>query len=480
MLQFLCLLVLCGLLTQNVQGNGFPMALTNLSPEMLQQLLSQRMNSQEWADHLQSLPLEDLVKNGIKQGSGGGGFLSGIPLVGGLVNNVVGGVLGLKIKEVSLLQLDIKFDKSEFRFIVTIPADVEVEVKCPLSLMGRIFHLKLHLDIQVGVRLVKHPETGHIKLTIENCRNNPGHLKIAVLEKFGPLFHLINKVVALVTSILDKTLPHLLQKELCPLANGLVQGVLDLLQGSMDEKMFHMFPGSFHLYEDSLQLVYEGQNPGGQSIMIPPDSHPLPSIPLDGSPMNMVLSSNYLESAFQALLPPRVFNLGGQSECAVLVHQIAAVVRKVSHIQAVQITTGTPSLSLSVGKIQLWQPIEIRVYTEHPAGAYGPLFTIRLNIVWLAHPSLDGGKLIFTLHSPRLENLSLVGSAAGNYDVQHLTGLILRAVSACLLPHQNQMLAEGIPVPLVQELGLTSQNIAAGKVRQLAPFLEHRDLAILI
>ncbi|KAL8179872.1 UNVERIFIED_CONTAM: hypothetical protein K2H54_073760 [Gekko kuhli] len=456
MLPFLCLLVLGGLLTQNAEGNRYPQAIANLSPEMLHQLISQRMNSQDWQDRLLSLPLEDAVKNGMKQG-GGGGFLSGLPILGGLVNNVVSGVLGVKIKKVSLLELDIKLDPHEARLIVTIPADIEVEVKCPLSLMGRLVHLKVYLDVQIGVRLLKDPYTGHIKLTIENCQNNPGHIRITLLENISPLFQLINNVVRLVTNILEKTVPHILQKELCPLANGLVQSVLDLLQGSMHSEMFHMSPESFSLYDDRMQLAYESkvEMPGGHSVMIP-DSGPLPSMPLEGSAMNMVMSGQYLTKAVQALAPPQVLNLACQIK-------VGAEYSEASNVWAQNIRIGELSLSLAVGRSRMWLPVEVPVYTGHPSGGYGPRFIVRLNLDFLAHPSIVAGKLVFSLHNPRTQDLRLQSSSVGNFDAQHVTVIITQIASECIMPHLNRHLAQGIPMPLVQNVDSSSLHIAAGK-----------------
>ncbi|XP_077192484.1 BPI fold-containing family B member 1-like [Paroedura picta] len=463
MLPFLCLLVLCGLLAQNAQGNGSPLAIANFSPEMLHQLISQRMNSQDFTDHLQRLPLEGVIKNGMRQSSGGG-FLSGIPLLGGLVNKVVVGLLGVKIKKVSLLELDVKLDKDETRLIITIPADIELEVKCPLHLAVKLVHLKLYLDVQVGVRLVKDPYTGHIKLTIENCQNNPGHLRVTVLENVNPLFQLVNKVVRLVTDIVEKTVPHLLQKELCPLANGLVQSVLDLLQGSFTSQMhnerFQLTPESFRLHDGSLQMVYGGNvpMPEGHSI-----SAPLPSVSRGDSRLNMALSHNYVASMLETLLPAQTLTLGSQGKDPPFRQEIAAVLPRAHDVQALQIRTGTLSLSLAVGRIQVRLPIEIRAYRENPVGAYGPLFVIRINLVLLAHPSVSGGKLILSLHTPSIESISLLSSSIGNFDAQHLTGMLTRVMSTYLVPYVNRILAEGIPIPLVHNLGVDSMQVVAGK-----------------
>ncbi|XP_048354017.1 BPI fold-containing family B member 1 [Sphaerodactylus townsendi] len=474
MLPFLSLFILGSLLTQNAQGNSQPLAIARLSPELLQhytlRVISRQMDPRALKDRLQSLPLEETVKEGLRQGNGGG-LLTGLPLVGGLVNNVLGNILKIKINKITLLDLQIKLHKHETKIIVTIPADIELEVRCPLSLLGSILRLKLYLDIQVGVRVVKDPLTGHIKLTIENCHNNPGHLRITLLNDYkkNPLVHFLNRTLRLVTDVLEKTVPNLLQKQLCPLLNGLVQNVLDLLQGSLSSQvhgeMFQLAPESFRLHDGSLNLVYEGQiqMPGGQIVTLPPDSVPISAKPLEGSPMNMILSGKYVALALRALLPPRVFNLGRQNEVAAFRSQIAAVIPKASNIRVLQIASGLPSLSLAVGKVEVWQPVEIRAFAEHPTEADRPLLTIRVTLALLAHPSIADGKMMFTLHRPRIASLVPVSSSIGNFDGQLLTGVMTRLLSASLLPHQNKILAEGIPIPLVQQLGLNSLRVSAGK-----------------
>uniref|UniRef100_A0A670IE58 Lipid-binding serum glycoprotein N-terminal domain-containing protein n=1 Tax=Podarcis muralis TaxID=64176 RepID=A0A670IE58_PODMU len=52
----------------------------------------------------------------------------------------------------------------------------------PLNL-GRLLHVKLYLDIQVAVRILTDPVSGHVKLVVGNCHNNPGHLRITLLNK---------------------------------------------------------------------------------------------------------------------------------------------------------------------------------------------------------------------------------------------------------------------------------------------------------
>ncbi|XP_054837253.1 BPI fold-containing family B member 1-like [Eublepharis macularius] len=470
MLPFLCLVILCGVLTQNAQGYDNPLAIASLSPQLLQQLISHRMNTQELKDRLQGLPLEDVIKKGAREGNRGGGFLSGIPLLGGLLNNVIGNILGVKINNVELLKLNIGFDEREAKIIVTIPADIELELKLPLNLFSRLLHLKLYLDIQVGVRVDRDPSTGHVRLIIGNCHNTPGHLRITVLDNANFVVRTVNNVVKLVTDVLEKTLPHLLQKELCPLVNGVVQNVLDLLQGAFNSEMHgervQFLPESFDVHDGSFNLAYQGlmQRPGGQREVIRPDSVPLSAVPLEGSSMNMVLSSNYLSSAVRALLPPQSFNfdIASQGEGAAFRQQIAAVLPEASNVRMLQIASGVPSLSLTVGKIQLWQQIKIRFFTEHLTRDYRPLFILRATVAFTVHPSVIDGKMILALHSVRIQNLQLVNSDR-HFDVQRMANLIAQLVSTSLLPHQNKSLAVGIPLPLVQNLGLRSLHVTVGK-----------------
>ncbi|KAF7248705.1 Short palate, lung and nasal epithelium carcinoma-associated protein 2A, partial [Varanus komodoensis] len=135
------------------------------------------MDAQIWKQHLQKLPLHETLKGSIKPG----GLLGGIPIVGGLVNSLLDSILGVRIKNVELLKLDIQFDEREKHIFITIPADLEVEIHLPLHL-GRLLRIKLFLDVQVGVQLFTDPSTGYTRLVLGNCRNNPGHVRVTVLD----------------------------------------------------------------------------------------------------------------------------------------------------------------------------------------------------------------------------------------------------------------------------------------------------------
>lgn len=57
-------------------------------------VFSAQVDTQAWKRQLQNLPLQESLKNNMGQGGGATGFLGIGNVFGGLVNNIVGGVLG--------------------------------------------------------------------------------------------------------------------------------------------------------------------------------------------------------------------------------------------------------------------------------------------------------------------------------------------------------------------------------------------------
>ncbi|XP_053250713.1 BPI fold-containing family A member 2 [Podarcis raffonei] len=458
MFPVLALAIFYGLLAQNTQGYASPQAIVNLGPEMLQRLISHRLDSQALVGRLQNLPLQSILQGG----SGGLLGLGNLPVLGGLVDGLLGNILGVKIRNIELLRLDIRFDEVAKHIIVTVPADVEIEINLPLNL-GRLLHVKLYLDIQVAVRILTDPVSGHVKLVVGNCHNNPGHLRITLLNKKGPLLQTVNNLLRAVTDILEKTVPHLLQKELCPLVNMLLEDVLNLLQGSSSSyvhgDMIQLRPSSTSLRNGVMQIGYEGtvRLPGGQNYIVPSGTAPLPHAPLGDAPMNMLLSDHLLSAMLRAFLTPRAINIHSPQEITAFSQQMAALSGFKGAIRALQVSYGAPVLALTVGRIEVKQNIDVKVYSGRH------LFTVRATVTSLGAVSVAGGSLRLTLHLEGIDNLSLINSSVGNFDVQHLTSAISHLVSAFLLPHQNHLLAEGFPLPLVQQLGIDHLNAAPGQ-----------------
>ncbi|XP_012789097.2 uncharacterized protein LOC101556453 [Sorex araneus] len=89
--------------------------------------------------------------------------------------------------------------------------------------LPQVLRLELLKNIRIGARLEQMRNKTQVKL--EECYTPPGYLSIEVLEQLNPL--LVNEALLLITSTLDEALPFLLQKIVCPLAETLLNLLLE-------------------------------------------------------------------------------------------------------------------------------------------------------------------------------------------------------------------------------------------------------------
>uniref|UniRef100_A0A8C8YV28 Lipid-binding serum glycoprotein N-terminal domain-containing protein n=1 Tax=Prolemur simus TaxID=1328070 RepID=A0A8C8YV28_PROSS len=209
-------LLLCQGLLPQAQGEAQHLLHLRISNNQLETVISDLFSEHRILDRLVSLPMTGamsksvtvldhlpFVRKGLSKKSSGldlslvGDLLSGrsLPLLrdllqaGGLVvEDAKGPEVTLQILSDSLLQ---------------------VTLRCKLYLsLQEILRLKVIKNIRIGVRL---EHTGNkTKVAFEECHSPPGYLSIEVLEPMDSL--LVNKVLKLVTSVLDEALPFLLQK----------------------------------------------------------------------------------------------------------------------------------------------------------------------------------------------------------------------------------------------------------------------------
>uniref|UniRef100_A0A8C5KPQ7 BPI fold containing family B, member 5 n=1 Tax=Jaculus jaculus TaxID=51337 RepID=A0A8C5KPQ7_JACJA len=100
---------------------------------------------------------------------------------------------------------------------------LQVTLRCKLYLsLQELLWLKIIKNIRIGVRL---EQIGNkTQVVFEECHTPPGYLSIEILETNSLL---VNKLLKLLTSTLDESLPLLLQKIVCPVATDLLNLLLE-------------------------------------------------------------------------------------------------------------------------------------------------------------------------------------------------------------------------------------------------------------
>ncbi|XP_051829678.1 BPI fold-containing family A member 1-like [Antechinus flavipes] len=235
MLQIWGLVLFYGLLTQSsAQLEAIPVHPPNVlnspgsltQPDLLSGLLGGLTNGLHKANVLgilQNLPILDTLKS--VGGSSGG-------LIGGLLPKLTSIIPGLQdlisinVTNPVLLELGLEQSPDGHRLFVTIPLGMVLELKTFLT--GELLKLDVKLNIIVEVIAVRDKD-GKIHLVIGDCKHDPGSLKITLLEGVAP--SLLQELINTVTKTLIEQLPHLIQKEICPLLNEIL--------GNLDVTLIH-------------------------------------------------------------------------------------------------------------------------------------------------------------------------------------------------------------------------------------------------
>ncbi|XP_048205351.1 uncharacterized protein LOC125353737 [Perognathus longimembris pacificus] len=130
---------------------------------------------------------------------------------------------------------------------------LQVTLRCKLYLsLQKILWLKIIKNILIGVRL---EQVGNkTQVAIEECYTPPGFLDIEILQQTDSLP--VNRLLQLLSNLLDKVLPSLLQEVVCPTVTTLINSLLeDLLHISLPP--IYPGPDDFQYYVTSTEFTEE-------------------------------------------------------------------------------------------------------------------------------------------------------------------------------------------------------------------------------
>ncbi|XP_036604081.1 BPI fold-containing family A member 1-like [Trichosurus vulpecula] len=249
MIQIWGLVLLCGLLTQSsARLEAIPVdpasvlspAQSLTPPDISSSLLgglTKGLLDLNLLGILHDLPILDMLKPG---GGSSGGLIGGLlpkltSIIPGLQN-----ILLINVTNPVLLELGLEQSPDGHRLFVTIPLGMVLELKTLLT--GDLLKLDAKLNIIVELIAVRDKD-GKIHLQIGDCKQDPGSLKITLLERVAPI--LVQELVETVTKTLFETLPRVLQKEVCPLVNEILNGLDITLVHDVAELLIHGY--SLHL-----------------------------------------------------------------------------------------------------------------------------------------------------------------------------------------------------------------------------------------
>ncbi|XP_074825784.1 uncharacterized protein LOC141997358 [Natator depressus] len=134
----------------------------------------------------------------------------------GLLGAELTKVVGLRIEEVTAPNVTVDV-LSNSVLEITLKLKLHIAVKSPLDLLGEIIEVEVLKNITIAIR------RGDTSLVLEDCKTPLGYMDIKVLEASS--LPLENEILTLVTCVLDRTLPQILQKILCPVINAVVSSL---------------------------------------------------------------------------------------------------------------------------------------------------------------------------------------------------------------------------------------------------------------
>ncbi|TFK02238.1 BPI fold-containing family B member 4 [Platysternon megacephalum] len=134
----------------------------------------------------------------------------------GLLGAELSKVVGLRIEEVTApnVTLDVL---SNSVLEITLKLKLHIAVTSPLDLLGEIIEVEVLKNITIAIR------RGDPSLVLEDCKTPLGYMDIKVLKASS--LPLENEILTLVTRVLDRTLPQILQKILCPVIGAVVSSL---------------------------------------------------------------------------------------------------------------------------------------------------------------------------------------------------------------------------------------------------------------
>ncbi|XP_008828246.1 uncharacterized protein LOC103731645 [Nannospalax galili] len=230
MLLFWTLLICWGLLPQ-AQGKTHSPLLLRVSQSQLEADISDLFSEHEILNHVIRMPVGGASSESVS-------VLDDLPFVRehlvkkrrGLDLSVVGDLLsGETVPELrelletgGLVIEDAKGPEVTLQILSDSLLQVTLRCKLYLSLL-EIVWLRVIKNIRIGVRL---EQIGNkTQVALEECHTPPGSLSIEILKPTDSL--LVNKLLKLVAGTLDKSLPFLLQKIVCPVATSLLNSLLE-------------------------------------------------------------------------------------------------------------------------------------------------------------------------------------------------------------------------------------------------------------
>ncbi|XP_059753290.1 BPI fold-containing family B member 1 [Balaenoptera ricei] len=448
---------LCGLLAANLVGATLsPPAVLSLSPEVIKQMLTQKLKDHDAINTLQQLPLLSAMKE-----SAGGIFSR-------LVKSILKHIIWLKVTSASILQLQVQPLDDGRELMIHVPLDMVAGFNTPL--VKTI--VELHMEVEA--QAIIHVETGerdHTRLVLSDCSNTRGRLRISLLHK---LSFLLNSLADKVIRLLVPALPKLVKSELCPVIKAAFEDMcadllnltkvpvslnsdhleFDFMSPAIDHDVVHLILGAKLV--DSEGKVTKLFNDSVDSLNLPS---------LHYTPFSLTMRKDVVNAAVAALLPPEELMVLLDYVLPETARRLKSSIKVISEKAANQLgptqivkilTQENPELLVDQGNAKVAQLIMLEVFATNEA--YRPFFTLGIEATSEAQFYTRGDLLMLNFNKISSDRIHLMNSAIGLFNPELLKDIITKILASVLLPNENGKLRSGISVSMVNALGFEAAS----------------------
>ncbi|KAF5917868.1 hypothetical protein HPG69_010021, partial [Diceros bicornis minor] len=444
--------LLCGLLAATLAGATLsPAAVLSLSPEVIEEKLTQKLKDHDAVDILRRLPLLRTI-----QTKPAGGIL------GSVVNFILKYIIWLKVTSAYVLQLQIQPSADSQELVVKVPLDMVAGFNTPL--VKSIVEMHMETDTQAIIQ-VQTSERGP-SLVLSNCSNSQAGLRISLLRRFS---FLVNSLADKVMSVLVPTLPTLVRSQLCPVIKAAFE---DMREDLLRLVRVPLYLGSDHLEFDLLSPAIKDNaiqlnlwaksldSQGEVTKWFNESAVPLTMPTPDGEPFSLTVRQDVVKAAVAALDPPEALMVLLDYVLPELARRLKSSIKVISEQAADQLgptqivrimTLETPELLLDQGMAKVAQLIVLEMFAT--SEVHRPFFTLGIEASSEAQFYTKGDRLMLNLNKISANRIHLMNSGIGLFNPELLKDITAEILTSALLPNENGKLRSGIPVPMVKALG---------------------------
>lgn len=447
--------LLCGLLAATLAEDKLsPPAVLNLSPEVIKEKLTQKLEDHNATTILQQLPLLSAVQENSAWR---------IPVVSSLVNSIMKHIIWLRVTSANVLQLQVQPSTYYQEMMVRIPVNMVAGLNTPLIKTIVEFHMES--EAQALIR-VERSDSIPSRLVLSECYSSDSSLRISLLHR---LSFLVTSLAKKIMSHLMPALPKLVEIELCPVIKAafddmyadflrLARAPIPLSPGGLEFE-----PLSLIIEENFIQLNLAAKvldSKGRVTTRFNSSEMTLTVPALDNNAFCFAVRQDVVNAVVAALLPLEKFTIPLNYVVPDVARELKSSLENInkqaaSRLDNTQIvkmvTQDIPYLHLTPSGTKAAQQIIMDIFaTDKDPRA---LFTLGIEAQSEVQFYSESDRLAFNFNGISSDRIQLMNSDIGVFNPELLKNVITRILTEELLSNQNSKLRAGIPVSIVKALG---------------------------